>query len=258
MGVYQTRDSVTLLLNKRFPSMSHVDYFLSQVRSGNIDKVNFWLLYTHVVLHASKEEIHLITQLLKEDLDLPYSELNKVSLKYLHSNTQSEIYFEKLKDVLVDVYVGPMLKDYALDGSKTFNDLGRFIQKYNDIKEDKGFVNLAPYTIILPYQKALKSDVSTVLFTWWMGKHEVNGAHTKGDQYLVKALTTIQVCIWNKIFPDMPVPDVETLAEIYSNVCNSLEGDFKGLNVRVGTSLTSLELKQVRFHVGLGFSVRKK
>ncbi|EMS34695.1 hypothetical protein C943_03382 [Mariniradius saccharolyticus AK6] len=37
-----------------------------------------------------------------------------------------------------------------------------------------------------------------------------------------------------------------------------LMGDFKGLNVRVGTSLTSLELKQVRFHVGLGFSVRKK
>jgi hypothetical protein len=37
-----------------------------------------------------------------------------------------------------------------------------------------------------------------------------------------------------------------------------LMGDFKGLNLRVGTSLTSLELKQVRFHFGLGFSVRRK
>lgn len=37
-----------------------------------------------------------------------------------------------------------------------------------------------------------------------------------------------------------------------------LMADFKGINVRVGPSLTNFDLEQLRFHLGLGFSLRKK
>jgi hypothetical protein len=37
-----------------------------------------------------------------------------------------------------------------------------------------------------------------------------------------------------------------------------LMGDFRGINIRLGSSLTNFDLETVRFHFGLGFSLRKK
>lgn len=37
-----------------------------------------------------------------------------------------------------------------------------------------------------------------------------------------------------------------------------LMGDFGGINIRLGSSLTNFELETVRYHFGLGFSLRKK
>lgn len=37
-----------------------------------------------------------------------------------------------------------------------------------------------------------------------------------------------------------------------------LMADFRGINIRLGSSMTNFEMEQLRYHLGLGFSLRKK